>query len=219
MLTVRGMVRSALAATTIGLLPISVATAGVVESTSGACTGGSLNICMDFTLINTSGNNYSLELILNSIAGQAPGGAGFSSFALSGSPVSGTFTGVDAGAPGWDFTGCNDLNPLSGIYICDNKNGAKAQDIKFTFTYTGNSSDLEFSNVGAHIQAITQLGGNCSAKVEVTPNESADFFAAPPTDCGPGTTTTTPEPASLVLVGTGLIGLGGVGVARRRRRS
>lgn len=211
----RRLIGTALVAGSIALLP-SIARAGTVESTFGACTGGSLNICLDFDLENTSGNNYSLELILKSINGGPLDGAGFSSFALFGPAVSGTFTGVDP-STGWSFGGCTDLSPLSSPYICDNKNGAKATDITFTFTYTGNPTDLEFSSVAAHIQGITQLGGSCSAKVEVTPEESADFYAGAPTDCGPGTTTT-PEPASFVLMGTGLVGLGGIGAIRRRWR-
>ncbi len=179
--------QSALFAGSLGLLPISVAAAGDVESTSGACTGGALNICMDFSLINTSGDNYSLELILKSINGQAPGdagfSAGFSSFALFGPTVPGTFVGVDPGATGWSFGGCNDLSPLT-FYICDNKNGAKATDITFTFTYTGGngSSDLNFSSVGAHVQSITQLGGlHSPGESRDAPNESADFYAGAPT--------------------------------------
>src|SRR5262245_39783003 len=125
----RRLLGTALVASSIALLP-SIAQAGVVASAT-SCTGGSLNICMDFSLNNISGDTYSLELILDSVNGDASSGAGFSSFALFGPSLTGTFTGVNAGPTGWAFGGCTDLNPLTTFYICDNKNGAKATDITF----------------------------------------------------------------------------------------
>ncbi len=228
MLTFGKVLRSALVAGAVGLLPLSTAVADTtLESTANSCTGGSLNICLGFSLIQigtSSSQNYSLELILNSINGGAPpSGIGFSSFGLFGASGSGTFTGVDPCAGGtcggWDFGGCNDLNPVT-TNICDNNNGDKQHDVKFTFTYTGNSGDISTADVAAHIQGLTtSTGASCSAKTKTdAQGGTTTFYGDLDAGCGAGPTTATPEPASLFLVGTGLLGLGGFGAARRRRR-
>jgi|SRR5690349_11788489 len=218
------VVRAAILGGAMSLAPYAVARAGIVEQATDACTTGSLVVCLSFTLINTSGNAYSLNLTFDALNGSPPGaGTGFSVFGLVGT-ANGGFTVGDAGAPGWALnSGCEDLNPMTPL-ICDNKNGAKAHDITFTFTYGGPSSDLTNLDVIAHIQGIPNgNGGTCSVKT-ITDAQSGEsgstaFYTDPAaTDACGSPTTTSPEPASIYLLGSGLLGLGGFGAVRRRQR-
>ncbi|MDH4349322.1 MAG: PEP-CTERM sorting domain-containing protein, partial [Gemmatimonadota bacterium] len=88
----------------------------------------------------------------------------------------------------------------------------------FTFTITNwQGTTADFNNLGFAIHG--QGGPNgCSTKLVIQADGSAN--SPDPNDpavqaCG---TTVTPEPVTMSLLATGLAGMGGAGLVRRRRK-
>ncbi|MDH5283855.1 MAG: PEP-CTERM sorting domain-containing protein, partial [Gemmatimonadota bacterium] len=130
----------------------------------------------------------------NSLSGWQPGNSG-----LSGAGIQKDVRGMD---------------PTNGI------NGGIASGNKYTFTFTitnWQGSAPDFNTLGFAIHG--QGGPNgCSTKLVIQADGSAN--SPDPNDpavqaCG---TTVTPEPVTMSLLATGLAGMGGAGLVRRRRK-
>ena len=189
--------RVAFAAAVMALAPLSTAKA--------VCTSGSFVFCFDFTFTSTSA-----QVTYQSGTGilTAFGISGYTGLANTqvGSSA-GTFTIGNANS-------CNagGFNPVLCATSTNGINGGfpPVGSVTFNFTSTGSTSPQGT----VHIQNANNLNG-CSLWIAGTNSGISVISGLQSPECQ---TTTTPEPASGALIATGLLGLGG-GLIRRRRNN
>ena len=188
--------RVAFAAAVMALAPLS--------SAKAVCTSGSFVFCFDFTFTSTSAQVSYLS-----------GNGTLTAFGISG------YTGITSPAVGssagsFSIGNANNCNAggFNPVLCATSNNGINGGfpptgTVTFQFASTGNTAPQGT----VHVQAVN--GTSCSLWIAGNASGVTIISGAQDPNCQ---TTTTPEPASGALIATGLLGLGG-GLIRRRRKN